>query len=233
LIFQVIFIIKGILFVANFNLFHYFTFDLPKRLPMTSVIKKFIVCFFVVISFTNKGSSQQERSGSLNEGPIQSQFDYLNDVSNNFQEYKVVKKDFLERIKNNVLDSLKNYKIELGNIQQQIVDNNELMKSFEEKMAENEKEMLAIQEARDSFSVGGININKARYQIIVLSIIAGLTLISIFFIYKYYQSFKIIKLTQKDLEETLEEFDQHRKNTVERERKLKRELIDAMNGKVN
>jgi hypothetical protein len=63
------------------------------------------------------------------------------------------------------------------------------------------------------------------------TIVAALALALGFFLFKYSQSYKVISRAQKGLAEKVEEFDQHRKNTLERERKLKRDLIDAMNGK--
>jgi peptidoglycan hydrolase CwlO-like protein len=200
---------------------------------MTYLFKTPLLCFIVILLFGQNVVAQQEIIGSLNGGAISSQFDYLNTVSNNFQEYKVVKKTHLDKIKSNIIDSLDRYKVELAEIQQRIVANNEQMKSFEQKMAQNEAEIKEIQEEMDSFTVMGYNIHKSTYQSVVLGIIGFLTLISLLFIFKYSQSFKVIKMTQKNLNETIEEFEQHRKNTLERERKVKRELIDAMNGRVS
>jgi hypothetical protein len=41
-----------------------------------------------------------------------------------------------------------------------------------------------------------------------------------------------VKKAQKDLEEVQAELDQHRKSALERERKLKRELVDAQMRKI-
>jgi Na+/H+ antiporter NhaB len=62
-------------------------------------------------------------------------------------------------------------------------------------------------------------------------LVAGLAGAMVFFSVQYFRSFGRVKKAQKDLEEVQAEFDQHRKNALERERKLKRELIDAQMGK--
>ena len=46
-----------------------------------------------------------------------------------------------------------------------------------------------------------------------------------------YEELGEFKKAEKDFMEVQEEFEQHRKNALERERKLKRELIDAQMGK--
>mgnify|MGYP006190347465 CR=1 FL=1 len=85
----------------------------------------------------------------------------------------------------------------------------------------------------DNFEFFGMPISKSAYNNLMWTIVAALTAAFLFFLFKYSQSHKLISKAQKDLSDTLEEFDQHRKNTLERERKLKRELVDAMNGKIN
>jgi Na+/H+ antiporter NhaB len=52
-----------------------------------------------------------------------------------------------------------------------------------------------------------------------------------FFSFQYFKSSKKIRKAQNDFVEVQEELENHRKNTLERERKLKRELIDAQMGK--
>jgi Na+/H+ antiporter NhaB len=62
-------------------------------------------------------------------------------------------------------------------------------------------------------------------------LVAGLAVALTFFSIQYARSFSKVRKAEKDLSEVQEEFEQHRKNTLERERKMKRELIDAQMGK--
>lgn len=188
--------------------------------------------FIVIIAFfsLNGGLFAQEE-GSLNSGTISSQFDYLNSISNNYQEFKVVKKANLDIIRKNVTDSLNVIKDELASINIDLKQNQNQIAKLEAQVSEVQEELQKAEEARDSFSFLGIPIHKSAYSSLMWTIVFGLLGAFLFFLYQYSQSHNVISKARKDLEETREEFDQHRKNTLERERKLKRELVDALNQK--
>jgi flagellar biosynthesis chaperone FliJ len=185
-----------------------------------------IFCFFSLY-----GSLLAQEEGSLNSGTISSQFDYLNSASNNYQEFKVVKKANLDKIRKNVTDSLNVFKDQLATINVDLKQKQNQIARLEAEVAEVQDQLQKAEEARDSFSFLGIPIHKSAYSSLMWTIVFGLLGAFLFFLYQYSQSHKVISKARKDLEETREEFDQHRKNTLERERKLKRELVDALNQK--
>ena len=192
--------------------------------------------FLVLITFSffinaNYAQEVSEETGSLNSGTISSQFDYLNSISNNFQEYIVVKKTNLDKIISNVLDSLSVFEKNLSEIQQTVKNQQEKINQLESQITSTQIELEDALEARDSFFFLGIPIHKSLYNTIMWAIVAGLFGAFLFFLYQFSRSHKVIKVARKNLEETVEEFEQHRKNTLDRERKLKRELVDALNGK--
>lgn len=62
-------------------------------------------------------------------------------------------------------------------------------------------------------------------------LIIALALILIISYFRFKRSHVITADTKKRLDEVQEEYEQHRKNTLERERKLNRQLVDALNKK--
>ncbi len=172
-----------------------------------------------------------QEPNSLTGGTISSQFDYINRVSNSFQEYKVIKQTNLDQIRSNVLDSLDVFKNQLVTVNQKLAEQQTKIENIDAETEAIQLELKEAQEARDSFSFLGIPIHKAVYNTIMWAIVAGLLVALLFFLFKYSQSHKVIARARKDLDDTVEEFEQHRKNTLDRERKLKRELVDALNGK--
>ncbi|MFD2035717.1 hypothetical protein ACFSKL_13015 [Belliella marina] len=197
--------------------------------------KTILLVLIATSFFINSGHAQENtaETGSLNSGTISSQFDYLNSISNNFQEYKVVKKTNLDKIKSNVIDSLHVFKKELIDIHVTVKDQQAKINQLEEEINNTQAELEAANKARDSFFFFGLPIHKSAYNSIMWTIVTGLLAAFLFFLYKYSKSHKVITLARKNLEETVEEFEQHRKNTLDRERKLKRELVDAINGKIS
>ena len=168
---------------------------------------------------------------SLNSGTISSQFDYIYRVSNGFQEYEVVKKANLEKLKSNVTDSIRVLRKEIADLKLKQNSVSDSLANFSEVLEKVNQEKEAAILEKDSFSFLGIAIEKNLYSTIMWLLVAGLAAAMAFFSVQYVRSFGRVKKAQKDLEDVQAEFDQHRKNALERERKLKRELIDAQMGK--
>lgn len=190
-----------------------------------------IACLFLsTLAFAQE--EDETKKNSLDSGSISSQFDYINSVSNSFQEYKVVKKTNLDQFRENVLDSIQGYQEQVLVLKQEISEKQAKIEGLNQEMEVNQAELEQAIADRDSFSFLGMPIHKNAYNSIMWLIVAGLGGALLFFVFQYTQSHKIINKARKDLEDTTEEFEQHRKNTLDRERKLKRELVDALNQRV-
>lgn len=197
-------------------------------------MKKYQIYLALIIFLSFPAFGQVADSlGSQNKGSISSQFDFLIQSSNNYQDYKVIKKTSLEKFKTNVLDSLNVFKNQLSTVNQSLAEQQSKMAGLEKQIADTKVLLENAESARDNFEFFGISISKSAYKNLMWAIVAILALALLFFLFRYSQSHKLIAKAQKDLSDSIEEFDQHRKNTLERERKLKRELVDAMNGKTN
>jgi hypothetical protein len=190
------------------------------------------LAFVIFLSFPAFGQ-EADSLGSLNKGTISSQFDYLIRSSNNYQDYKVIKKTSLDKFKANVLDSLNLFKNQLQTVNQSLAEQQSKIAGFDKEIADTKVLLNTAEAERDNFEIFGMPISKSSYNNMMWTLVGLLAAAFLFFLFKYSQSHKLISKAQKDLSDTLDEFDQHRKNTLERERKLKRELVDAMNGKIN
>ena len=128
-----------------------------------SALFVFFIFSGISLAFAQDSTATQN---SLNSGTITSQFEYIYRVSNGFQEYEVVKKAHLEKLKSNVLDSVRTLSKQTSDLKMQ-------MGRMDDSVAVVKQLLAAVQE----------------------------------------------------------EFEQHRKSTLDRERKLKRELVDAQAGR--
>lgn len=190
----------------------------------------FAVFFFSGFSIAIAQDSTATKN-SLRSGTITSQFDYIYRVSNGFQEYEVVKKSNLEQLKANVLDSIRTLTKEVSDLKVQLGSLDDSVVVVKEQLAaeiEQKNEAIA---SRDNFNFLGMGIQKTVYSSLMWTLVAILSGALAFFALQYFRSFGRIKKAEKDFMEVQEEFEQHRKNTLDRERKLKRELIDAQLGK--
>lgn len=195
-------------------------------------MKKIILTLFLISGSIALVKAQDSTAqNSLNSGTIESQFEYIYRVSNNFQEYEVVKKSNLEKLKSNIIDSLRSMRKEVGDLKLTQSSQMDTIRQINANLAHEIEQKEAAIDLKDSFTFLGMNIQKTVYSSMMWTLVAALGGFLAFFSVQYFRSFGRVKKAQKDLAEIQEEFDSHRKNTLERERKLKRELIDAQMGK--
>lgn len=194
-----------------------------------SIFLNLIFLFFEIsIAYSQDSTATQS---SLRSGTITSQFDHIYRVSNNFQEYEVVKKSNLEQLKANVLDSMRTMSKEVSDLKTHMSTLDDSVVLVKDLLAaEIEEKNHAIAD-RDNFNFLGMGIQKTAYSSMMWFLVLILSGALAFFALQYFRSSSKIAKAEKDLIDVQEEFEQHRKNTLERERKLKRELIDAQMGK--
>lgn len=198
---------------------------------MIKNIHLFLSIVFTFSIFQTAISQTPEQGNSLKSGTIESQFEYIYNTSNNFQEYKVVKKSNLDLLKSNILDSIKTMRGEVASQKTLMQGKNDSIAGLNKLLEVSESEKQVAIDAKDNFTFFGIGIHKGVYSSLMWILVGVLAVALTFFSFQYTRSFKKIRKAERDLVEVQEEFDNHRKNTLERERKLKRELIDAQMGK--
>lgn len=196
------------------------------------MIRKTLLILPILFLFFNSAFSQSsDTTLSLKSGSIANQFEYIYQNSNNFQEYKVVKKTNLDQLKANILDSMKTMRGEVITIKGVLANKNDSIANLNSSLQVTENDKQAAIDAKDNFNFLGIGIEKSVYSTMMWLIVIGLAVALGFFSFQYSRSFSKIRKAQKDLVEVQEELESHRKSTLDRERKLKRELIDAQMGK--
>ena len=181
-------------------------------------------------AFAQETNTLPQESG-LEGGSIKSQFDYIKNVSTNYQDYKVVKRTQLDQLESNITDSIGAYQKQIADVNTQL---NEQETSIDGLNAEIVRTNEALEEAisqKDSFTFFGTYLHKNLYNYLMWGLIIGLTLILIISYIRFRRSHVITSETKQRLDEVQEEYEQHRKNTLERERKLNRQLVDALNKK--
>lgn len=188
---------------------------------------------FVFTTTNAQETTNQEDQLSLNEGSIDNQFEFVIRRSNNYQDYKVVKKTWLYSLKAHTLDSLKAIHKDLSDTQK-IVDSQALEITDLKSNLSNTKQTLDLtNEEKDNMALFGLQMSKGNYNILMWSIVAALLAMLLLFIYKFKNSNAVTKLAKNSLTETEEEFEEHRRNALEREQKVRRQLQDEINKQKN
>ncbi len=166
---------------------------------------------------------------SLDSGTIADQFQFITTRSNSYQNYKVIKKDWLNTIKAHVVDSLHTFKKELANERLQVSTQKDEINALNTKLTKANETINTLEKEKSSVSFLGMQMNKGAYKGLVWTIIAGLLGTLLFFIYRFRNSNLVTVETRKNLEELQEEFEAYKKRALEREQKVRRELQNVLN----
>ncbi len=196
------------------------------------VIKHFLALILISL-ITATSYAQTEQKPSLDNGTIESQFDYLYRKSSSYQEYKVVKKTFYIKIKKNVLDSLKSIKNELQETKQIVNTQSNEINDLKSDLKTTNDNLTGVTKEKDNIKFLGMSLTKASYNSILWSIIIILLLLLFLFVYKFKNSNSVTKQANQLLSETEEEFTSFKTVALEREQKVRRELQDEINKRKN
>ncbi|WP_053977555.1 hypothetical protein [Mangrovimonas xylaniphaga] len=201
-----------------------------------NILKTVLFSSIFLLSFSTtqaQESNDEDDQLSLNSGSIDNQFEYVIQKSNNYQDYKVIKRAWLYTLKSHTLDSLKAVHKELADTQV-VVDSQAVeIASLKSNLNNTQETLDATNLEKDSMSLFGIQMSKGNYSTLLWSIIGGLLAFLLFFIYKFNNSNTVTKQAKQALAETEEEFEEHRRNALEREQKVRRQLQDEINKQKN
>ena len=178
------------------------------------------------VSFTQETTLKDTNS-------IENQFEELYKKSSTYQIYKVISKDKYQRLKLNILDSLKNLKETITHKESLLLKEKTNIEETKRLLAKAEIDLNTALKKENSIDVLGVQLSKTAYNLLLWSIIVSLLLGLSYFIFKFFRSNILTKEAQNNLLDIEEEFEQHRKKTLVREQKLRRKLQDEINKQRN
>lgn len=168
--------------------------------------------------------SIQVRKNTLND-----QMTDAFDKSNSYQEYKVIKKTQLATLKRNILDSVSGFDKRINTQESELAIQKSKIDSLGQTLKSTQQSLSDSKEKEDGIEIFGILTSKAAYNTIMWTIILLLLLISGFLFYRFLNSHKITNAAQLKMAEMEIELEDYRRNSLEREQKLRRKLQDEIN----
>lgn len=185
--------------------------------------------FKIVFIFIFTQSIIAQTSSPDQPNTVENQFKELYKKSNNYQIYKVIKKNEYIRLQNSILDSIKVIKTDAAAKQVKIDEQQKSITELQTKIDTLNKDLATSIDKEDAIAFIGIPLNKSTYNSIVWGIIFVLLAGLAFFIYRFKNSNVVTKETKSLLTETEEEFEQYKRKSIEKEQKLRRQLQDEIN----
>ena len=197
---------------------------------------KTLLSFLIFVNFQHTNAqteTTQQPQLKRNEGSLDHQFEYVISKSytyrGNNKVYKNVEYHWLTELKASTLDSLKYINKNLEDTKSIVETQAKEIKDLKENLNTTNETLTTTNQEKDNMALFGLQMSKANYNILMWSIIGGLFALLLFFIYRFNTSNSSTKEAKHKLAEVETEFEDHRRNALEREQKVRRQLQDEIN----
>ncbi|GAA0719236.1 tRNA (guanine-N1)-methyltransferase [Aquimarina litoralis] len=195
-------------------------------------LSKYLLVFIAFLPIFETIQAQEEEltaEQALKKENIKTQFDVVIKKSGRYQEYKVVKRVWLDKLKGNTIDSLKTLESKLNSSNQKIIAQQTSITNLEASLAKTNEDLSAVTEEKDNMTFLGMSFTKGSYKTMMWTIVGALLALLAFFVFKFKNSNSVTIQAKKALAETEAEFEDHRRRALEREQKVMRKLQDEIN----
>ena len=190
-------------------------------------MKKILILAFPLFLFSLSVFAQD--SIQVQKNTLNNQMIEAFDKSNSYQDYKVVKKTQLATLKRNILDSVSALDRKIATQKSELSLQNRKIDSLSKDLQETQIQLSESREKEDGIKIFGVLTSKATYNSIMWGIIVLLLLVSGFLFYRFLNSHKITNAAQLKMAELEIELEDNRRNSLEREQKIRRKLQDEIN----
>jgi hypothetical protein len=185
------------------------------------------VCLSMVVLISETASAQSQAMPEVFiEGTLEEQFDFLQQRTTIYNDFRAIRDDMFRRIRRNSLDSLNRAFAEINRLQQQIDMHRNQMDSLQRRMdlAVSDKDTAVAE--KDNMMVMGMLVNKTVYNTVVWSIIGVLLLLFIVLLILYNRANRVANQKSAELKEVQVEYDEYRRTSRER---FEKQAIDHFN----
>ena len=197
---------------------------------------KFSTLLLLVSLFTVTIHAQVEAEKeelSLNDGTIDDQFEYVIQKSytyrGNGKIYKNVERHWLYALKVHTMESGMAVRKDLTDTQTIVDSQANEISGLKTNLNDTQGSLDKTNVEKNSMALFGLQMSKANYNLLMWSIIAALLVLLLLFIYKFRNSNSTTRITKNNLSDIEEEFEEHRRNALEREQLVRRQLQDELN----
>jgi chromosome segregation ATPase len=183
-----------------------------------------VICFSIITSA--KGQETAATSNSINN-----QFDYILEKSESYKDLKVVKNQWIQNLKSEVLGSISKIESELNRSRTALEQQSMQLKSLKAKLDKANSELQEYTNSGPSITFLGIQFNKSFFNGLLSFILLGSIVCVAFFAYQI-KNMRFQKNHSKSvLDELEQEYQEYKRKAIEREQKISRQLQDELNKK--
>lgn len=191
---------------------------------------KLYILIFTAILLTTTSFAQETVVSDIS---INGQFETILRISTNYKGYKVINKEKFLQLKQNVLDSIKTSQNLVTQKNRLLKADKQIIKRTQDLLNKTQLELSATVLKEDSISFLGMQLSKVSYNIILWTLILSLISALVYVILIFLKNNIHTKEAKNNLLIVEKELEQHIKNAIDREQKLRRKLQDEVNKQRN
>lgn len=180
------------------------------------------IAFICLLSFSMAQAQDATKT-------IDDQFTEVIDGSNNYQQFKVIEKVKMTRLKQNTKVYIDGLQAEIESLKSEMAKQQTAASKVSADLEATQETLATTEAEKGSINFFGTQMSKGSYQTMMWSIIGALLLGLLFFIFKFKSSNVLTNEAQHKLDETEIEFDEYRRKALEKEQRLGRQLQDERN----
>ncbi len=183
-----------------------------------------------MFSFLLVPQIQAQNKTDSTANSVVKQFETTISKANNYQDYKVVKKQAIRSLQNKVTYEIDRLETKINNLDQIISKRNETIKSLKAEVSSLKTKNSSLENQQEEMKLfGSISLTKTTYRLVLWSIVAVLLLLLLFFMFRFRRSHIINAEIKANLKNLDQEFQNYKHNALEKQQKLGRQLQDAKN----
>jgi len=172
------------------------------------------------ISMMQTVHAQSGASAVLDSALLEAQLDYIHENTRVYNNFRAIRDDIFLKLKRNVRDTLNATKLEVEELNSRLTERNFHIETLTTDLTRTKNEKDEAIRNRDSLSFFGIQMSKGLYKSIMWFIVLGLAALAVMMVVLFRRSHQVTKQVKEELQASLNEFEEYRKNSREKYEKL-------------
>ncbi|MFY7669558.1 tRNA (guanine-N1)-methyltransferase [Tenacibaculum sp. MEBiC06402] len=192
------------------------------------ILNLILVTLFCSNIFAQTTLTKKQKLDSL-PNTVENQFIKTYGKASNWQQYKMITRTDFQALQKNIVDSVVALKKTIQNKELKINEQEKNVSDLNNKITSLTNKLNSSINKENKINFIGIGMTKNSYNLLLWSIITVLAIATLFFFMRFKNSNSLTKAAKSNLAEIEEEFETHRRKSLEKEQKLRRQLQDEIN----
>ena len=181
---------------------------------------KVALLFLLMATLIENVKCQSPMPDILTNGKLDDQMNYIEERTRIYENYRAIREDMFQMIKDNAIDSLSAAKMEINGLQDIISVLNNKIDSLATTLTTTDNKLDEITATKNSIGIFGMKVNKITYNAITWTLLAGLLFLLAVGFLAFKRNLFVVYHTKKELEELKNEFEAYRQTTREAREKM-------------